>query len=259
MRKALCLIFALLLFGTSARADCIVTSIMYHNVTTDASRYNDWCISASQLESDITAFKANGYIPITATELANEDMANLDGKKILLLTFDDGYAEWYTDVFPILERTETKATMFVVGSYVNRYGYLGEDEIHEMANSGLVEIGSHTRYLHSMPLATLKNIYASQNISDAVDDIQSNNEYLADITGKPVTSLAWPYGCYTDTIDRRVKNELGCRITFSTSFGVTRYDGDTSIVFNRINRDYSKTTDEITQIAERKRAEAINK
>lgn len=255
MKKIICAFCALIMLfcSVSVYAACTVTALMYHNVTSDESRYNDWCISEEQLENDINYFTQNGYIPITATELANEDMSNLDGRKILLMTFDDGYAEWYTKVFPILKRTNTKATMFVVGSYVNRYGYLSEAEIHEMANSGLIEIGNHTRYIHSMPLDTLKTLYNSDNIGDIVEDIKTNNEYLSQITSHPITSVAWPYGYYTDRLDKIVKGDLGCRISFSTTFGATYYNGDLSVVFNRINRDYDKSTEEIYELAENQR------
>lgn len=36
---------------------------------------------------------------MTATELATSNMADIDNRKILLLTFDDGYSNFYTEVF----------------------------------------------------------------------------------------------------------------------------------------------------------------
>ena len=47
---------------------------------------------------------------MTATELATANMADIDNRKILLLTFDDGYSNFYTEVFPILKKNDAKAT-----------------------------------------------------------------------------------------------------------------------------------------------------
>ncbi len=49
---------------------------------------------------------------MTATELATANMADIDNRKILLLTFDDGYSNFYTEVFPIKTKNDAKATMF---------------------------------------------------------------------------------------------------------------------------------------------------
>ena len=155
----------------------MVAALMYHSVTTDSSRWNDYTISPEQLDADIQYFKSCGYIPMTATELATANMADIDNRKILLLTFDDGYSNFYTEVFPILKKNDAKATMFLIGSYIDRYGYLTADETYEMANSGLVEIGNHTNGIHSMPKEQLKAIYNNTNAyGDILDDIQSNGE-----------------------------------------------------------------------------------
>ena len=251
MKRAIAFIVcALMMLNTVVYADCRVITLMYHNVTTDASRWDDWCVSPEQLEEDINYFKEHGYIPITASELATEDMENLDGRKILLLTFDDGYVGWYNEVFPILERTGTKATMFIVGSYIGRYGYLGEEQINEIANSGLVEIGNHTNYIHQMPLEALKTMYENGRYDEIAEDIKGNGELIEKITGKEVTSIAWPYGYASEGLDRYVKSELGYKISFGTEYGVNVYNGDTSYLFNRINRRHIKTPYEILSSAE---------
>ena len=242
----------LLSMSASAYAEAQVAAIMYHEVTTDASRHGDWGISPEQLEADINYFLERGYVSITAGELANEAMENLDGKKILLLTFDDGYASWYTDVYPVLQRTGAKATMFVVGAYINRYGYLSEDQIREMANCGLIEIGNHTDRVHQMPKSALISLYSSGGAGDVITDIRNNSGKISAITGKNVTSIAWPYGYYTDALDSRVKNELGYTMSFSTEPGVHHYYGDTSIIFKRVNREYSQTPEKLYEYVENK-------
>ncbi len=100
----------------------------------------------------------------------------------------------------------------MIGSYIDRYGYLTADETYEMANSGLVEIGNHTNGIHSMPKEQLKAIYNNTNAyGDILADIQSNGEILKEVTGKDVTSISWPYGYYTTTLDNAVKVSLVIR------------------------------------------------
>ena len=221
---------------TEASADCRVVSLMYHNVTRSSERWDDWCISPDTLEEDINYFRDRGFITLTATELAEEKYETLDGKDILLLTFDDGYIGWYDEVFPVLKKLQAKATMFVVGGFINRYGYMGENQIWEISQSGLVEIGNHTDHIHQMPLDTLKGLYAEGRTDDIVTDIKNNGKKLEKITGKPVTSISWPYGYTTKNFDNAVKKNLGYKISFSTAYGVNRFGGDLSVLFNRINR-----------------------
>lgn len=98
--------------NVSASAAAKVAALMYHSVTTDSSRWNDYTISPEQLDADIQYFKSCGYIPMTATELATANMADIDNRKILLLTFDDGYSNFYTEVFPVLKKMTQRLQCF---------------------------------------------------------------------------------------------------------------------------------------------------
>lgn len=227
----------------SAQAAANVAALMYHSVTTDPERWGDYTISAEQLDNDIQYFQDCGYITMTATELATANMSDINGRKILLLTFDDGYSNFYTEVFPILKKHNAKATMFLVGAYINRYGYLTEDETYEMAHSGLIEIGNHTNAIHQTPVENLRAIYTNESgVSDVMADIRSNGEKLKKITGMDITSISWPYGYYTTAIDSAVKDRLGYKISFSTEYGINKFTGNTVAPLKRMNREFSAST-----------------
>ncbi len=243
------LIAAILLFtmiaveSVSVQAAANVAALMYHSVKSDPERWGDFTVSVEQLDNDIQYFKDCGYITMTATELATANISDIDGKKILLLTFDDGYSNFYTEIFPVLQKHNAKATMFLVGSYINRYGYLTADETYEMAHSGLVEIGNHTNAIHQTPVENLHAIYTNESsIPDVLTDIKNNAEKLKKITGIDVTSISWPYGYYTTEIDKAVKNQLGYKISFSTDYGVNRFTGNTDMPLKRMNREFSAST-----------------
>lgn len=232
--------------AVSANAAAKVAALMYHSVTEDTDRLGDYTISPFQLDSDIKYFLDCGYIPMTASELATEPLWRIDNRKILLLTFDDGYDNFYTEVFPILQKYNAKATMFLIGSYINRYGYLNSDQVYEMAHSGLVEMGNHTDAIHHTPVDLLYDIYnAPETVNDVVEDIRRNGDVIKSITGYDVTSLSWPYGYYTTRLDNMIKSKLGYKISFSTNYGVTFYTGDTTSPLNRMNREASATSGQV--------------
>lgn len=249
---AVAAVFIILVLGyVSASAAADVAALMYHSVTEDSSRWVDYTISPEQLDEDIQYFTDRGYITMTATELAVANMADIDGRKILLLTLDDGYSNFYTDVFPVLKKHNAKATMYLIGSYINRYGYLSEDETYEMANSGLVEIGNHTNAIHHTPVEQLAAIYNNPNsFFEVLADISSNGEILKRVTGKDITSISWPYGYFTAELDGAVKERLGYAISFGTEYGVNKYNGDTSYPLKRMNREYSLSSQEVFERAE---------
>ncbi len=227
----------------NAQAAANVAALMYHSVTTDESRAGDYTITPDQLDADIQYFMDCGYIPMTATELADSNMADIDNRKILLLTFDDGYSNFYTDVFPVLKKHNAKATMFLIGSYINRYGYLTADQTYEMAHSGLVEIGNHTDAIHHTPVELLREIYPDPvAMYDVIEDIRRNGEALKNITGYEITSISWPYGYYTSNLDGAVKSQLGYKISFSTNYGVNKFNGNLWMPLNRMNREASAST-----------------
>ena len=241
---AIAVFCAVLVFGAvSASAAANVAALMYHSVTKDAERLSDYTVSPEQLDSDIKYFMDCGYIPMTASELATEKLSNINTRKVLLLTFDDGYDNFYTEVFPILKKYNAKATMFLIGSYIDRYGYLNRDQVYEMAHSGLVEIGNHTDAIHHTPKKLLYDIYNDpETVYDVIEDVSRNGAVIQSITGYEVTSISWPYGYYTSFLDSSVKRMLGYKISFGTTYGVNFFTGDTSTPLKRMNRESSATT-----------------
>lgn len=134
--------------------------LMYHKV--GPISHSEWWVATSSLAAQIRALKAYGYQPVTFAEV----MAFRAGKanppaKPIVLTFDDGYRDILTDVLPLLTCADTafKATVFVPTGHVGRDNrwdagvdftrepvaqHLSWDEIRECAQSGLIDIESHT-------------------------------------------------------------------------------------------------------------------
>lgn len=138
-------------------------------------------------ERQLVYLQEKGYTFITLDELAAavENQAALPEKPIIL-TFDDGYRDFYTDAFPILEKHQIKATAFIVYNFIGKdANYMNEQQIQELVNSGLVTIGSHTlshRYLTSIGTA------------EAEKEIKESKRLLEERFGVAVNHFAYPGG-----------------------------------------------------------------
>ncbi|HEY8931131.1 MAG TPA: polysaccharide deacetylase family protein [Mucilaginibacter sp.] len=71
------------------------------------------------------------------------------------------------------------------------------EQIKEMADCSLVTIGSHGYY---------HNDLTGIPISDAIDELAHSKQYLENITGKPVNSVAFPYGSYNQAVVKAAQN-----------------------------------------------------
>lgn len=148
-------------------------------------------------EKQIQGLLKEGYTFLTVAE-AGEIM---DGKRVMpekpvVLTFDDGYRDFYTDVFPILEFYKIKATLFVVSGFVGRPNNITDPMLREIVSSNLVEIGGHTvnhLALTSLPLEREKK------------EIVNDKKYLEEKYGIKMVSFAYPYGIFNKETEDLVK------------------------------------------------------
>jgi peptidoglycan/xylan/chitin deacetylase (PgdA/CDA1 family) len=106
-----------------------------------------------------------------------------------VLTFDDGYEDFYTDVFPLLKKYHMRATLYVIYDYIGRKGFLNEQQIRELIDSDLVEIGSHT--LDHIYLKVAPKNYADRQI------IESKKKF-EERFGIKISTFAYPYGAFND-------------------------------------------------------------
>lgn len=168
------------------------------------------------LTSQIESLKSAGYTFINASELSSA----LEGKtklpdKVVMLTFDDGYMDFYTNVFPILKAEQIKAVEYVVPDFLNRPNFMFTFQLKEIAKNPLVEIGAHT-----MDHVWLKG--ATKNKTEY--EISQSRKELQSITDLPIDSFAYPYGAFDQQAIGIVKS-AGFTNAVSTIPGIehTRY------------------------------------
>ena len=161
-----------------------VPILMYHAVGDDIWGYSDLFVSTANMEAQLKWLQENGYETIWFSDLAHVE----DYEKPVILTFDDGYDDNYTVLYPLLEQYQVKATIFVIGNAMGSEHKMTREQVYELAASGLVSIQSHT-YTHgnlsAMDEETLRQ------------EMERSNAALAAATGQIPYVLCYPEGKYS--------------------------------------------------------------
>ena len=161
-----------------------VPVLMYHAVGDEIWGYSDLFVSEARMEEQLQYLQENGYEPIWFSDLAHIE----DYEKPVILTFDDGYDDNYTVLYPLLEKYQTKATIFVIGNAMGSQHKMTQEQVYELAASGLVSIQSHT-YTHG-------NLSAMDEAA-LRQEMERSNAALAAATGQIPYVLCYPEGKYS--------------------------------------------------------------
>lgn len=163
-----------------------VPVLMYHAVSDDIWGGAELFVSPSDMEAQLAYIVDNGYDAIWFEDLSHIE----DYDKPVILTFDDGYEDNYTELFPLLKKYGVKATIFVIAKSPSNEEHMAtEQQIREMSTSGLVSIQSHT-YTH----AYLDELdYESTKY-----EMEQSKKIITRIAGKEPLVLCYPSGRYSD-------------------------------------------------------------
>lgn len=127
----------------------------------------------------------------------------------VLLTFDDGYEDFYTAAFPVLQALQMKATSFIITGKAGWKGYMTWDQMREIDRSGLVEFESHT--VNHVELSKISPSKAEQEMIDSKHMLETE-------LGKPVKYLAYPSGRFNSTV-ANLAQAVGYEAAVTTQYG----------------------------------------
>lgn len=154
-------------------------------------------ITPATFEAQIETLKSAGYTFITPNQISKIESGRLKIEKPIIISFDDGYRDFYTDVFPILIKHNIRAVAYVNPGLLDKLNYMYWNQAKEIAKSGFVEIGAHGMSHRSL---------SSIDPKSAEWEIKESKSTLERKLGIEVTSFAFPYGHYNDQVIEIVKS-----------------------------------------------------
>ena len=123
---------------------------------------------------------------------------------------DDGWIGCYTEAFPVLQKYNVPATIFIVNTLVGTTDYFNWEQAKEMYKTGLVKIHCHG-YNHY----SCTTIQKEQLISDYT---KSHQEIETNLGEKVQKIMAYPAGDSSKDTIKWLK-EIGFEIQVQTKYG----------------------------------------
>jgi biofilm PGA synthesis N-glycosyltransferase PgaC len=207
--------------------------LMYHSISNDlengVGEYYKTNTSPEAFRRQMRFLKDAGYRVVTLEEAVRALRAGDQGReKQVVVTFDDGFRNFYDQAYPVLSDCGFTATMFLPTAFIgnSRHSFKGREcltwpEVRELHDAG-IEFGSHT--INHPVLVDLEWKEIEHEIRDSKNELEQN------IAARALT-FAYPYAF--PQADRafarrfeRLLVEAGYICCVSTAIGVARAGDD---------------------------------
>lgn len=218
-----------------------VPILMYHHIRVNPRPQDPvWVnlnVTSEQLDQQLNYLATHNYHVITLDDLysaINNGIALPQNP--IVLSFDDGYRNFFDNAYPILKKYNMKAIEFVITGVEGTNSYLSWDQIKEMDKSGLIEFGAHTQHHPNLP--DLSQTSINQEITQSKADLENQ-------LGKPTKWFAYPYGSYNNYILSEVQ-KAGYLGAVSTIYGGVQSKNNLYLL-QRIGVSGGFTIDDLTR------------
>jgi peptidoglycan/xylan/chitin deacetylase (PgdA/CDA1 family) len=188
----------------------------YYRITTSPHRFRD----------HMQWIREHGY-EVIGLERALDLVATraIRDRRQVVVTFDDGFADFLTAAWPVLQQFSCTATVFLptafVGHTFNERACLTWDDVRALHGDG-VTFGAHTMThptLHGLPWRRVRS------------ELRGSRAKIEDELGAPIKTFAYPYafpqedGAFVARI-RHELTEAGYRAAVTTVIGRMRLHSD---------------------------------
>jgi peptidoglycan/xylan/chitin deacetylase (PgdA/CDA1 family) len=170
--------------------------LMYHSISDDAPEDRDSYFAtttAPQVFHDQMQFlHSEGYRTITLSEASRQLESNTrpEIEKQVVITFDDGFEDFYLNAVPAMQRFGFTATMYLATDYVGKWtqrfkgrNCLTWSQVSELEAAGM-SFGSHTvshPQLYSIQMRQVEN------------ELRDSKKVIEDNLGHAIDSFCYPY------------------------------------------------------------------
>ncbi|MGC2412136.1 MAG: polysaccharide deacetylase family protein [Stellaceae bacterium] len=184
--------------------DCRVPILMYHRIADDGPpELAPYRVSPVAFREQVRFLRDRGFYSISLTDWTFSIVTRrfLPGKPVII-TFDDGYRDFFANAWPILKDADYRATIFVVTSKVGGVAdwdvgaspaaLMDWDELRTLQQSGNT-IGSHCNVHRD--LTRLSDEAIARDGAEARDILRRE-------LGVEVTAVAFPWGASSPHVRR---------------------------------------------------------
>jgi len=204
--------------------------LMYHKVVSEpvtGSQHGTW-VTKERFERQLASLRRRGMNTVTLRDCLTAARGERPlPPRPVILTFDDGYLDNYSNAFPLLGKFGMTAVVFVVAdpslasnAWDSAAGepwapLMTREQALEMSRAG-IEIGSHTLTHPRLPgLSTDRLAW----------ELGESKRVLESWLDAPVVSLAYPYGAVDERV-KRIAQQAGYECAVATNSGPIRFGRD---------------------------------
>lgn len=197
--------------------------LMYHRVAlAESSIPNRWRLSPQLFERQLRYLQEEGFYSVTLEQWRRSMLTRqpLPGNAVII-TFDDGYLDFYEYASPLLKKYGFSAIVFLIVDLIGKKHedcyLMGWQQIEQLQAEG-IEFGSH-----SLNHPSFTNI----SYIDLVRQAASSKAILTRKLGVSIDALAYPYGHCNSVIEHLTGS---CGYTFGLRTGFKRSTWDDSLL-----------------------------
>ncbi len=169
--------------------------LMYHSISdsdeSDRHPYYRTTTAPATFDRHLRFLHDSGYRTIGIGDAVQQLSAHPNkSEKVVVITFDDGFEDFYSEAFSLLSKYGYSATMFLPTAYIDRAGVkfrgvkcLTWNQVRELRAGGM-QFGSHTAthpQLTSLAPGAIK------------EELQSSKQKIEDELGGVITSFSYPF------------------------------------------------------------------
>lgn len=199
-------------FSSSVHVPILLYHYISHNPFPQDTVRTGLSTTPQIFEKQLLTLIQYGYTTISLDELFQSLITKTAlPQKPVVLTFDDGYEDFYTNAYPLLRKYNMKATQFIPTGLIGKPNYMTWDQITELSQSELITIGAHT----------VEHVFLPKQSDERLEtEVLQSKNMIEEIIQQPVHWFAYPYGAFTEREVAMVKKS-GFKGAVSTIKGTT--------------------------------------